>query len=272
MIEIGIYTDLSNEQYHADPAISRTGIMEFLKSPRKYWARYINPERPAKETKKDWTLGSAFHTLILEPQLFPITYGMKPNPVLLKDVGREAYEKHKELIKITESSDLILLAVDDWNNLFEMKKSLENHKEAWLLIEGAIYEQSYFWRDAHSGLMIKARPDILHDNMIVDLKTCTDASSHAYQREMVQYGYAIQGAMCRDAVFELTGKTINTVINICCEKTYPYEVAIKIIDESALEWGHKKYKQALLDMKACFESGVWESYEPEIVSLPNWVL
>ena len=32
------------------------------------------------------------------------------------------------------------------------------------------YEQSFFWQDPATGLLLKARPDILHEDMIVDLK------------------------------------------------------------------------------------------------------
>jgi len=270
IITPGIYNNLSNELYHADPAISRTGIMHFLKSPFNYWANYLNPNKPTPKSKPSWKIGTAFHMMVLEPELFENTYLMKSKPVLLKDVGREKYETYKNDLKALESTDYQLIEYEDFITLRNMRVSLLNHEKAWPLIEGATYEQSYFWQDKHSGLMVKSRPDVLHSNMIVDLKTCNDASSHAYQREMLNYHYHTQGAMVRDAIYELTGETINTVINVCVETSYPFNVAIKIIDESALEVGHKKYKQALLDMKACFETNTWESYEPEIVSLPSW--
>ena len=58
----------------------------------------------------------------------------------------------------------------------------------------------FSWKDEDSGLIVKARPDVLHDNMIVDLKTIRDASVHSYQRDMVDGWYHVQGAMIRDAV------------------------------------------------------------------------
>lgn len=272
MIQPGIYTDLSSEDYHADSAISRSGIMHFLKSPLDYWANYINPHRPEKKVTKAMELGTAFHMKILEPHLFGKTYASKRPSVLLKDVGRKKYDEYKNYNECLIKSGYITLENDDYCRLVEMELALRANEKAWALIENATYEQSYFWKDVHSGLMVKSRPDILHNNMIVDLKTCIDASSRAYQREMIQGGYHIQGAMVRDAIYELTGKTINTVLNLCVEKDYPHAIGIKIIGEDALEAGHKKYKQALLDMKACFESDKWESYETEIVELPSWAI
>jgi hypothetical protein len=270
MIETGIYPSLSNEDYHADPAISRSGIMTFLKSPYKYWSEYLNPYRPPKESTKAMDLGNAFHTYVLENNKFYERYYVH-TPFLLKEIGREAYDENKRKLAEAELTKNIIL-LDDYHILALMYESIWNNKQAHELIEGATYESSYFWECEHSVIMCKARPDILHHNIIVDLKTCADASSRAYQRAMVDGGYHIQGAMIREGIKQLTGKDISTVINICVEKTYPYEVAIKIISEDALESGHKKFKQALLDIKHCIEYNKWESYEPEIVNLPSWVI
>ena len=266
----GIYPHLSNEDYHADGAISRSGIMKFLESPYKYYAEYLNPNRPVKESTKAMDFGTAFHTIILEPELFDKKYIMKPQTQYLKDIGKNAWEMYKTTLEYVENCGLEVLSYEDFNLLADMNNALMNNKQARELIENATYESSYFWTDEHSGLQVKCRPDILHTNMIVDLKTCVSASSQAYQKAMIDGCYHIQGAMIREGVKKLTGRDISTVINICCEKTYPFEVGIKIISESALEAGHMKFKQALLDIKRCIEYNDWCGYEPEIVDLPTW--
>lgn len=270
MIEQGIYPDLSNEDYHNDSAISRSGIKLFCESPYKYWAEYLNPARPAKKTTDAMEFGSALHAFILEHETFHKYYVIEPKKVLLKDVGRDEYEDYKLKIDLMKSDNRIVLSCQEWDLLTNMKLALQNHEQAWDLIEGAQYEQSYFWRDEHSGLMVKCRPDILRENCIIDLKTCASADSRTYQKTMYLDALHIQGAMCREGVKQLTGFDIPTVINICVEKTYPYQVAIKIISHSALEAGHMKFKQALLDMKACIADNKWSSYEPEEVDLPAW--
>jgi hypothetical protein len=118
--------------------------------------------------------------------------------------------------------------------------------------------------------MLKCKPDILHNNMIVDLKTIANASTKYYQRAMIDGGYHIQGAMIREGIKQNTGIDIKNCINVCIEKTYPFAIGIKIIGEDALEAGHMKFKQALLDLKRCIEYNDWESYEIETVELPNW--
>ena len=290
-MNLGIYPNLSNEEYHANHAISRSGIMSFLSCPYKYWADYLNPNRPPKKTTDAMTFGSAFHTFVLEPQLFEEQYiiEIEPDPlpdrVLLKNVGRPAYEAYKtqkaaiEMINFRRQEDFeekaenkIILTRTEMLFIYEMYVALKAHKEAWALIEGATYEQSYFWEDSHTGIICKSRPDVLHSNIIVDLKTCASASSKAYQRSMLESGYNLQAAMVREGIFQVTGKDIPNCINVCIEKTYPYSIGIKIIGPQALEIGKAKFKQALLDMKVCMETNEWPDLQPETVEVPMWAL
>lgn len=272
MIKTGIYKDLSNEDYHKDPAISRSGVMDFLESPYKYWSNRLTDKKPIKEETEAMAFGTAFHTLMLEPEKFVDNYIVEPERVFLKYDGKEAYEAYKKLLEDIKASNRKIISLEISEQLMEMRNSLLMHAEARQLIEDATYEESYFWEDEHTGIMLKARPDIIHDNMIVDLKTCKSADTRTYQRSMVDGGYHIQGAMCLEAIRQLSDKNINTVINICVEKEYPYQVGIKIIGASALEIGHAKFKQALLDIKACADTNMWPSYEAELVELPSWAI
>lgn len=272
MIEEGIYNVLSSDDYHNDKeSISRSAIMEFKKSPRKYWAKHLNPDRPPTEIKPSWEFGTAFHTLMLEPHLFEKSYFIMPEKVLLKDVGREAYDEYKKVEKEAESClDKVVLSRKDYDVLLAMRESLFANETAERLIEGAVYESSYFWKDHDSGLMLKSRPDALHSNMYVDLKTIDDASHHNFQREMVKFGYHIQASMVKDAVKTLTGETLGACINICVEKTYPYSIGIYIIDESAIEAGSEEYKSLLLNMQSCIINKEFRDYEVQTIKLPDW--
>lgn len=272
MIDVGVYSDLSNELYHGHKeSISRSALMAFDRSPYSYWAYHLNPDRPKKDKTPQMEMGSAFHTLILEPHLFDKQYFILPEKVLLKNVGREKYDEYKRIEKEAEScQDKVVLSRDDYNVLLAMQAKLKTNKEAVELIEGARIENSFFWKDEHSGLLLKCRPDILHDNMIVDLKTCTDASPRAFQFEMVKYGYHIQGAMIRDGVERLEGKRINNVINICVETKYPHNMAIYIIDEFAIDEGHMKYKQICLDLSRAIVHNEFKDYGIQTIGLPRW--
>lgn len=273
MIKQGQYLNLSSEDYHGDKnSISRSALMEFKKSARKYWAKHLNPDRPEEEPKTSWMFGTAFHTFILEPHLFYDNYLVLPRKVLLKDVGREKYEEFKKAEKEAEESNKVVLSFSDFERLFNMRTSLLENERAKKLVEGAIYESSYFWQDEHSGLILKSRPDILHSNIYVDLKTIDDASPENYQREMVRYGYHIQGAMVKDGIKQIEERELSACINICVEKSYPHSIGIYIIDETAIEAGHVEYKQLCLDLKNCQSENLWADYSIQTIGLPKWAM
>jgi exodeoxyribonuclease VIII len=272
MIQEGIYTDLSSDDYHNDKAsLSRSSIMDYKKSPRRYWANHLNPDRPPKEYTPSQLFGQAFHTLILEPHLFEKEFFVMPERVLLKNVGREAYDEYKKIEKEAEScKDKVVLSRDEYTRLLDMQKSFISHSRAAKLISEGNFESSYFWKDEHTGLMLKARPDVLHSNIYVDLKTTTDASPDAFQRSMALYGNHIQAAMVRDGVKTLTGETLSAHINICVESTYPYSVGIYIIDEAAVDYGHDEYKQILLDMSSSIRDNTFDDFPIQNIGLPSW--
>lgn len=272
MKELGVYKNISNEDYHAAKEyVSRSALMDFDKSPYTYWAKHINPDRPKKDATPQMEFGSLVHTCILEDEKFRDQYIVEPYKILLKDVGREAYEDYKEKLEATKKSGKIVISNEDFHRVYEIKEKLFSNSKAVDLLYGRI-ENSFFWKDEHSGLFVKARPDVLHDNMYVDLKTTSDASPRHYQSEMVKFGYHIQGAMVKDAVMKLEGKEIKRVINIVIETKYPYNMGIYIIDDFAIEEGHMKYKQLLLDLKNALDLNNFKDYGTQIIGLPKWAI
>src|SRR6185369_8534287 len=62
--------NISNEEYHSSNGISRTSLMLLNKSPYHFWYEKLSGEFEKKEQTPAMNLGSAFHTLLLEPELF----------------------------------------------------------------------------------------------------------------------------------------------------------------------------------------------------------
>lgn len=290
-IKPGKYTDLSNEAYHAHTdSISRSAIMALLKSPRNYWANYLNPLRPDKEPTPAMRFGEAFHTLILEPHLFEENWCVKPELLevpkitgLLKDLGRAEYDRQKEEIATIKATneDVInnwkdcnqgkqVITDSEWSNLHLMKAALQENEQAWNLLTDGVNESSYFWEDADTGVLLKARPDVFHDTCVVDLKTAKDASASGFQRAMCNGGYHIQAAMILDGIKEVENKELTTFINVVIEKEYPYNIGIYIIDPVAIEYGREQYKKALHDLKDAREKNEFKDFDCQIIGLPAW--
>jgi len=93
MVTEGIHKNLSSEEYHSHKeSISRSALMDFNRSPFHYWAKHLNSDRPKKRCNIFNNIRFSLHTFILEPHLFADEYAIEPQKVLLKDVGRDAYE------------------------------------------------------------------------------------------------------------------------------------------------------------------------------------
>ena len=63
-----ITTDLSNRDYHAHPAISKSGLDLISRSPAHY--RYRAPKEPSRAME----IGTAIHTALLEPDRYAAEY------------------------------------------------------------------------------------------------------------------------------------------------------------------------------------------------------
>ena len=271
MLKIGRYeaNELDIEDYHGcKESISRTKIMTYDKCPRKYQAQYVTGEI-VKEVTKPMILGSAFHTYILEPELFYNRYA-----TLSAGLDRRTKQGKLELAEI-EMAGKTPLDLEMMETLISMKHALASHAEAAALIWGGspVFERSYIYGDDGSGLVIKSRPDILRPNCIVDLKTCYKGDEFNFSRSMLENGNHIQGAMAQDALHIVDGREDALslpVVNIAIETTAPHCIGIYFISQDAIQAGRTRYKAVLKRMKASFESGHYPSYETKEIGLPAW--
>lgn len=285
----GIYS-ISNEEYHSSNGISRSGIVEFKHCPKKFWNKYLNPYYIKHEPTKSLTFGNAFHTAILEPNEFDQRYITKPEdkiivgkPLRLKDVGRDAFEADKIRIadtqalksKTDEEFELkaqgkTILSRDESHMINRMQYTLLLDSDSRQLIEGAQYEKSIYWIDEQTQILCKVRPDIMHDNFIVDLKTTENASYYAFQRSLYNYNYHLQMAMIQEAILHTSGKLLTDFIVLCIEKEEPYCHATYIFEDAVIERGRDEFRKYLRLMKQCFDENSWPSYPTQVIDLPTY--
>ncbi|MDR3445743.1 hypothetical protein [Dyella sp.] len=72
-ISPGLYPSLSNEAYHHGPGTSKSGLDILHKSAEKFhWLKTANPD--GREPTDAQAFGSAYHAIVLEPEVFARTY------------------------------------------------------------------------------------------------------------------------------------------------------------------------------------------------------
>lgn len=79
----GIYRGIPNEAYHTGPGISKSGLDLVHRSPAHYEAVKNMPRDEVRESTPAQAFGTAFHAIVLEPELFAKTYclGLRPSDV-----------------------------------------------------------------------------------------------------------------------------------------------------------------------------------------------
>jgi exodeoxyribonuclease VIII len=263
-----VYENMSNDDYHNHKgSTSRSGIVEFMKSPAHYWNAYHNPKAPEKITTDAMAFGSAFHTIVLEPDKFDKEYAIIPEIDRRTKAGKETYQIFQET-----HHGKTMITKNQFDTLLAMQQSVYKHSQAWELISNARYENSIFWNDQDTGLGLKTRPDCWHANMTVDLKTISSADPRTFQNAMVAHGYHLQAAFNREGIRAATGNDIINHVFVCVEKTFPFLVAVYILDETALESAHSTLRRVLAEMKNCYETDIWPGHETQTLGLPNWAV
>ena len=207
-IEPGIHFGLSDDVYHALPALSASGMKNLLISPMLYWAEgFLNPNRRGSGDSDALELGRAYHARVCEGSSpFYERYGLNfdkgdyPSALdtipeitaRLKELDVKGYsgKKKSELVEILLSVDPEAVILDIIRDDYEASYAGKRLVSAWTIQQvevaarmieldpaaqkcfaGGYPEVSVIWHDPATGVPMKARFDYLKIGAICDLKS-----------------------------------------------------------------------------------------------------
>ncbi|TFH30261.1 MAG: hypothetical protein E4H00_05460, partial [Myxococcales bacterium] len=109
-----------------------------------------------------------------------------------------------------------------------------------------------------TGLWLKARPDALHKDRIVDLKTTAPAHFRpvSFREHANRYGYPLQVGFYA-LVTRLIGFDIRAAHIVAVENDFPYDVVPYRIDKPKLEILIGEIENALRGYAECLVTGIW---------------
>lgn len=259
----GVY-DISNDEYHASEGISRSKLMLLDKSPYHFWYEMYSGLAEKRETTASMNIGSAFHTLLLEPELFTKEFAVAPKIDRRTTKGKEEFA-----IFMEENANKILLTDDQYVKASVMASHIRQHEIVTTLLDESVFEQSIFWTDKETGIQFKTRPDIWSNKMVVDLKTTSDASVNGFMRSALNYGYYLQAGMAFEAC-KAIGKPFEMFVILAAEKEAPYVPAVLILDQNALQFGIDQFQSYKKRLKACLDADKWPGYPVQELSVPKF--
>lgn len=262
-----IIVDMPPEEYHAHPAISKSGLDQIAKSPAhyKWWRENDEPDTDALR------VGSAFHTLLLEPESFNarcLIWSGRPRNT---KAGKDDYEAAEQ-----EAAGRLLIKQSELEDMQAMARAIKAHPAAAIILnaKGRI-EPSLFWQDVDTGVECRCRPDWLRDDgLIVDLKTTICAKPEEFERSAFKNRYPVQAKFYSDGYEAVTGKQSQGFVFIAVEKEPPYGVCVFVADQDFIATGLMQYRRDLERYAECAKTGEWPCYPETIVnlSIPPWAL
>ena len=269
----GIYLNMPNEDYHAGPGISKSGLWTISqKTPAHY--RHAEYER-----KNHLDLGDATHIAILEPEDFEKRVHRGP-------VDRRG-NKCSDLVEAStlKGSDMfgkVILTESDYDSVLTVRDAV--HANSWLngIISGgkAMKEASGYFIDQPTSELCRVRPDLYREDikLILDIKTTTSAHPDAFAKAVTSYGYHAQEAFYTDG-WNQVGKPVEAWAFLALEKfgqgvpfRAPFAFAVYELPPSIVEDGRVMMRKALDTYHTCRKANAWPSYGEGVqeLSFKKW--
>ena len=251
---------MSNEEYHAHPALSSSAIKTVATKSLAHWKGQVRKESPA------FALGSAVHAELLEPEKQLLVRGPESRRGKIWSEGKVEAEVQGKIF-LTEA---------DYDLAKEMSDAcLENTMANQLLTNPEmIAEASFFATCPDTGLELKTRPDglIIDAGIALDVKTTQDVSPQGFDRTIRSFGYDLQAAFYM-YVLKLSDVPTKNFIFIGIEKEKPHVTACYELSEIYLRHAHNRMMDTLHMIKKAQEDDHYGTQWPELgtVHLPAWM-
>lgn len=258
----------TNEEYHSGPGISKSHLDKIAGgSPRHYWHHYLNPDRERSEPTPAMVLGSAIHSIILEPDLFTSEYVANPGIDKRTKDGKAEWAAFQ-----AEHKGKTILSDEDFQTCLAVRDAVHLHPVAAGLLTGGEAEQSFYAIDPEHGELVKCRTDYLSGDLIVDVKSTADASPDGFARSCANFRYPHQVAWYRDVMDAAFGEPPAHWVFMAVETKPPYAIGLYFAqpeDIARARLACRRDLQRIVDHK---RSGQWPDYGAEALplALPKW--
>lgn len=266
---------MSNEDYQGkSDFISASGLVEMMKSPY-HFHEYCRGNAP--DMTPSQTLGTLIHAALLEPKRFRRFMALKPD---FNRRTNEGKRDHEAWMKLHENH--IVVDQHQFEVLTSVLESVEKNPELVGYLSQGHKEISGFFRDPHTGLKCRLRPDLLipadtvesMPAIIIDVKSTRCAEERKFFYSVEEYHYDMKAAFYLHGASIISGQPIEFFKWVAVENVPPYVVSVFDVDQATLETGKWKFRTKMKQLKECLETNDWPAYqrEPQTLMAPEWYL
>ena len=208
-------------------------------------------------------IGRATHLAVLQPEFAQKMLIQGP-----KDRRGKKWTEVKEAL----DEGQILLTEGDYNLVCDMRDAIWSNSflAGVLTHQNAHYERAAFWE--YRGHQCKCKVDADHPDVIIDLKTSTDASPRGFAKSVHSFGYHQQAASYRYGWNQAAGTQITVFLFLVIEKTKPFAAAVYELDAATLAEGWASYNAAIDLEETCIATENYHGYPQErmLLGLPPY--
>jgi hypothetical protein len=268
----GIVPGLDIAEYHRGPELSNTGLRDFARSPFHYYALHENPLRPPPPTRAGQLEGNLAHCLILEPDKFDERYAVGP----CDDKRLKAWREWENSVP----SMRILLKPSQHLVACAQALAVRSIPDVAAILARGEAEVSAYWTDEATGVQCRCRPDWTHPCgtedkpavVLLDVKTCGDASPAGFAQQIARKGYHHQDAWYSEGYAKASSVEVAGFVFVAVEDCWPFGACAFTLTDEERAAAAVDNRMLLQRFAECQATGVWPGYSTgiEIVNLPRW--
>ncbi|MDF2916593.1 MAG: hypothetical protein K0S70_810 [Microbacterium sp.] len=258
---------MPEEEYHAHPALSASGMKQILRSPKHYLQ-----SRAERVEKPEFDVGHAVHALVLGVGA-PI---VEVPADMLASNGALSTTRAKEFVAQARSEGKVPLKPATFQRVNGSVESVLGNPKARRLLERPGYtEVSLFARDPETDVPLRGRLDRLAGQTIIDVKTTVDVQTHVLRRVVESFNYDLSMETYRFLHELVTGEVAEPAVLVFVEKEAPFDVRVVRLGDEWIDGGWRKMRKAIATYRECITSSVWPGVDEqdgpiEELSPPSW--
>ena len=267
----GLHKGMPAADYFAVDALNASGLKQLRRSPAHYYGTALDPNRPPPADPTPAMInGTLVHCALFEPDELASRYIVRPDGI----DGRTKEGKAELAALGADGREVVTVAA--MAAAQRQAAAVRAMPDISALLADGYAEASAFWVDPETDVMCKCRPDWVAPAgdgvVIIDGKTCIDASADGFGRAIRNYGYHLQAAWYADGFTHATGLQVHGFVFAAVENAWPHAAAAYMLDDDVMDKSRAECRRLLRLYDKCRRANHWPGYPAGVqqINLPRW--
>lgn len=261
---------MSYADYHREggkPALS-SSILKILatRSPYHAWCAHpvLNPDYK-EEHKAEFDYGTAAHALLLE--------GSETNLCVVdaNDWRTKVAQLARDEAREKGQTPILARQLTTVRKMVNAAHQFIEQSEYPNMMQIGASEKRIAWNDGGANCIAKL--DRLHMDVIMDYKSCDNASPEAFSRQIARMGYDLQAVFYTNGA-NANGLKVKRFLFLAQECDEPFACSWHALAPSMIEIANMRVEQALRTWRQCIKTDKWPAYSTDVhfAEAPHWML